>query len=49
MKNMCVRVYVYIYTYISDGVQNVYELQMLSSNTAIVTFLHKPGAVRSVD
>ena len=39
----------YICIHISDGVETVYELPLLPSNTASETFLHKPGAVRSVD
>ena len=50
--NMCVCIYIYIYIYIythtSDCVQTVYELLLLSNNTA-VKLLHKSGAVRSVD
>lgn len=41
--------HVYIYTHISDGVEIVYELPLLPSNTTSEPFLHKPGAVRSVD
>jgi len=50
-EHVCVRacVCIHIHTHIPDGVENVYELPLLPSNTAIVTFLHKPGAVRSVD
>jgi len=42
VKNMC------IYTHICC-VQNVYELPLLPYKTASDTFLHKSGAVRSVD
>ena len=44
VNNMC------IYTDISDCVETVYELPLLpNNNTASETFLHKSGAVRSVD
>jgi hypothetical protein len=33
----------------SDCVETVYELPLLPNNTASETFLHKSGAVRSVD
>ena len=39
----------YLYIHISDCVQTVYELSLLPNNTANETFLHKSGAVRSVD
>jgi hypothetical protein len=35
--------------HISDCVEIVYELPLLSNNTAIETLLHKSEAVRSVD
>jgi hypothetical protein len=38
-----------VYTHISDCVQIVYELPLLSYKTASETLLHKSGAVRSVD
>jgi hypothetical protein len=38
-----------VYIRISDCVQNVYELPLLPNKTANETFLHKSGAVRSVD
>jgi len=41
VKNMCTR--------ISDCVETVYELPLLPNNTAGETFVHKSGAVRSVD
>jgi hypothetical protein len=40
---------VYIYIHISICVVIVYELPLLPNNTANETFLHKLGAVRSVD
>ena len=40
---------VYIYTHISDCVETVYELPLVPNDTASETFLHKSGAVRSVD
>jgi len=43
MKNMC------MYIHISYCVQIVYELLLQPNNTASETFLHKSGAVRSVD
>jgi len=43
-------VYVCVYSFhISDRVETVYELPLLSNNTASETFLRKPGAVQSVD
>jgi len=38
-----------IYTHISDCVEILHELPLLPNNTASKTFLHKTGAVRSVD
>ena len=50
---VCVYIYIYIYIYIdihvSDYVQPVYELALLSNNTTSETFLHKSVAVRRVD
>ena len=44
VKNMC------SYTRIlSDCIETVYELPLLPNNTASETFLHKSGAVRSVE
>jgi len=41
--------YVYIALHISNCVQNVYDLPLLTNNTASEMFSHKSGAVRSVD
>jgi hypothetical protein len=41
--------YVCRYTHIFDCVEIVYELLLLLNNTASETFLHKSGALRSVD
>ena len=38
-----------LYIHISDCVESVYELPLLPNNSASETFLHKSGAVRSVD
>ena len=38
-----------MYTRLSDFVEVVYVLPLLPNNTASETFLHKSGAVRSVD
>jgi len=38
-----------VYIYISDCLEIAYELPLLPNNTASETFLHKSGAVRSVD
>jgi hypothetical protein len=46
---VCVCVCVYDNTHISDCVQTVYKLLLLPNNVASETFLHKSGAVRSVD
>ena len=43
VNNMC------IYTHIADCIEIVYELPLLPNNTVSETFLHKLGAVRSVD
>ena len=40
---------IYIYIHISDCVVTVYELPLLPNNTESEIFLHKLGAVRSVD
>jgi hypothetical protein len=43
-------IYIYIYRYIFACVETVYyELPLLLNNTASETFLHKSGAVLSVD
>jgi len=39
----------YVYIHISDCVEIVYEVPLVPNNTASETFLHKSGAVRSVD
>jgi len=51
VKNVCVCVCVCVYIYITDCVKVVYDLPLLPSYeyTASETFLHKPGAVWSVD
>jgi hypothetical protein len=41
--------YVYIYIYISDCIDIVYELPLLPNNTASETFLYKLGGLQSVD
>jgi len=46
---VCVCIYIYIHTYISDCVEIVYELPLLPNNTASEPFLHKSGAVGSVE
>jgi hypothetical protein len=46
---VCVCVCVCVYIYISDCVKTVYELPLLPNNTVIEVFVHKSGAVRSVD
>jgi hypothetical protein len=38
-----------VYIHISDCVQTVYELPLLPNSTASEPYLHKSGAVRSVD
>jgi len=38
-----------VYIHISDRVERVYELPLLPNNRASEIFLHKSGAVRSVD
>ena len=40
---------IYIYIYISDCVESVYELPLIPNKSASETFLHKLRAVRSVD
>jgi hypothetical protein len=42
-------VHTYIHTHISDCEQTVYELPLLPNKTASEIFVHKSGAVRSVD
>jgi hypothetical protein len=37
------------YIRISDSIETLYELPLLPNNTASETFLHKSGAVRSID
>ena len=37
-----------VYIHITDCVENVYELPLLTNITASETFLHKPGPVRCV-
>jgi hypothetical protein len=46
---VCVCVCVHIYTHISDCLCIVYVFTLLPNKTASETFLHKSGAVRSVD
>ena len=46
---MYVCVYTHTHTYTSDCVETVCELPLLPNDTAAGTFLHKSGAVRSVD
>jgi hypothetical protein len=49
VRNMYI-IYIYIYIlYTSDWVEIVYEVPVHPNNTAAETFLHKSGAVRSVD
>ena len=43
-----VSLYVYKYTY-RDCVETVYKLSLLPNDTGAETFLHEPGAMRSVD
>ena len=38
-----------VYIHISECVENVYELPLQPNNTASAIFLHKSGAVRSVN
>ena len=38
-----------VHTHVSDCIETVYELPLLPNNTASETFLHKSGAVLSVD
>ena len=45
VKNVCRPTCIHI----PDCVQTVYKLPLLPNSTAIETFLHKSGAVRSVD
>jgi hypothetical protein len=40
---------IYVYKHISDSVQTVYGLPLLPNNNASEIFLHKSGALRSVD
>jgi len=40
---------IYVYMHISDRVHTVHELPFLSNNNASETFVHKSGALRSVD
>jgi len=53
VNNMCVCVCMYIYIYICAHthiwVETVCALLLVPNNTASETFLHKSGAVRSVD
>jgi len=42
-------IYICIHTHIYECVETVYELPLLPHNTASETFLHQPGALRSVD
>jgi len=42
VKNVCIYTHIWL-------VENVYELPLIPSNSASETFLHKSGAVRSVD
>jgi len=48
---VCVCVYITICTvvHVLDYVETVYELPLLLNNTELEIFLHKSGAVRSVD
>ena len=50
---VCVYIYIYIYIYIckhiSACIETVYELPLLPNSIGSGTYLHKPGAVRSVD
>jgi hypothetical protein len=46
---VCIYIFIYTYRHISDCVEIVYELLFLPNDTAAETFLHKLGAVRSVD
>jgi len=39
----------HVYVYTSDCVQTVYDLPLLPGNSASAAFVHKSGAVRSVD
>jgi hypothetical protein len=50
-KNIYIYIYIYIYARASDCVEIVFEIPLVanSSNTVSETFLHKRGAVRSVD
>jgi len=47
--HICVCVCVCVCVHISDCVEIVCELLLLPNNTTSETFLHKSGAVRSVD
>jgi hypothetical protein len=47
--SLYVEEHVYTYAHISDCVETVYELPLIPNDTASETFLHKFGAVRSVD
>ena len=47
--SVCILWRICLYIYISDRVETVCELLLLPNNTASETFLHKSGAVRSVD
>jgi hypothetical protein len=46
---VCVCVCVYVHIRISDCVETVYELPLLTNNTVSEIFLPKSGGVRSVD
>ena len=48
-EHVYIYIYIYIYAHISDCVETVNELPLIPNNTASKTFLHKLGAVRSVD
>jgi hypothetical protein len=38
---------IFVYIHISNYIENVYELQLITNNAGRVTFLHKSGVVRS--
>jgi hypothetical protein len=46
---ICAYIYIYTHTHIPDCFEIVYELLLVPNNTASEIFLHKLGAVRSVD
>ena len=46
---VCVCIHTHARVHITDGVEILYELPVLQNNTGSEIFLHKSGAVRSID